>query len=230
MRVLGISALLSRQRGCRRRRWRRRGRRPGGALHPQEARCALSRARHRLLPGARRLPSSPTSMRWCSTRSRSSSSSGCSRPISALPRAASNPSAWRCRYGCARSCSRSSMLTKELQKFAPDFDPREAAAVLRASPQSHAASAFYPSPFEEAAVLTMDGVGEWSTTSLALGQGKLAQGAARRSTFPTRSACSTRPSPITWASRSTPASTRSWGSRLTASPDTRRRSSTPSST
>jgi len=36
---------------------------------------------------------------------------------------------------------------------------------------SHAASAFYPSPFEQAAVLTMDGVGEWTTTSLAHGKG-----------------------------------------------------------
>jgi carbamoyltransferase len=36
---------------------------------------------------------------------------------------------------------------------------------------SHAASAFYPSPFESAAVLTMDGVGEWPTTSLAIGSG-----------------------------------------------------------
>jgi len=36
---------------------------------------------------------------------------------------------------------------------------------------SHAASAFFPSPFERAAVLTMDGVGEWSTTSLAHGHG-----------------------------------------------------------
>jgi carbamoyltransferase len=36
---------------------------------------------------------------------------------------------------------------------------------------SHAASAFYPSPFETAAVLTMDGVGEWTTTSLAVGSG-----------------------------------------------------------
>jgi len=34
---------------------------------------------------------------------------------------------------------------------------------------SHAASAFYPSPFEEAVILTMDGVGEWTTTSLAIG-------------------------------------------------------------
>ena len=36
---------------------------------------------------------------------------------------------------------------------------------------SHAASAFFPSPFEDAAVLTMDGVGEWTTTSLAVGHG-----------------------------------------------------------
>ena len=36
---------------------------------------------------------------------------------------------------------------------------------------SHAASAFYPSPFESAAVLTLDGVGEWTTTSLAVGKG-----------------------------------------------------------
>jgi carbamoyltransferase len=37
--------------------------------------------------------------------------------------------------------------------------------------QSHAASAFYPSPYERAAVLCMDGVGEWATTSVWLGQG-----------------------------------------------------------
>jgi len=37
--------------------------------------------------------------------------------------------------------------------------------------QSHAASAFFPSPFEEAVVLTMDGVGEWATTSVAIGRG-----------------------------------------------------------
>ena len=36
---------------------------------------------------------------------------------------------------------------------------------------SHAASAFYPSPFDRAAVLTLDGVGEWTTTSIAVGRG-----------------------------------------------------------
>lgn len=38
--------------------------------------------------------------------------------------------------------------------------------------ESHAASAFYPSPFEEAAVLTIDGVGEWATASYGVGQGR----------------------------------------------------------
>ncbi len=38
--------------------------------------------------------------------------------------------------------------------------------------QSHAASAFYPSPFEEAAILTIDGVGEWATTTIAHGKGR----------------------------------------------------------
>jgi carbamoyltransferase len=37
--------------------------------------------------------------------------------------------------------------------------------------ESHAASAFFPSPFQEAAILTMDGVGEWATASLGVGQG-----------------------------------------------------------
>ena len=37
---------------------------------------------------------------------------------------------------------------------------------------SHAASAFYPSPFSEALVLTLDGVGEWATTTVAIGKGK----------------------------------------------------------
>lgn len=62
------------------------------------------------------------------------------------------------------------LLRKELQKFARDFD--WANKLLFAEHHlSHAASAFFPSPFEDAAVLTMDGVGEWTTTSLAMGSG-----------------------------------------------------------
>src|SRR6201991_1342968 len=37
--------------------------------------------------------------------------------------------------------------------------------------ESHAASAFFPSPFEEAAILTVDGVGEWTTASFGMGRG-----------------------------------------------------------
>lgn len=40
---------------------------------------------------------------------------------------------------------------------------------------SHAASAFFPSPFHDAAILTLDGVGEWTTTSLAVGEGNKIQ-------------------------------------------------------
>lgn len=63
------------------------------------------------------------------------------------------------------------VLCKALQRHAPDFDCN---AKLRFSEHhlSHAASAFYPSPFANAAVLTMDGAGEWATASLAIGSGK----------------------------------------------------------
>ena len=37
--------------------------------------------------------------------------------------------------------------------------------------ESHAASAFFPSPFDQAAILTMDGVGEWATTTMGVGKG-----------------------------------------------------------
>ena len=47
----------------------------------------------------------------------------------------------------------------------------EAPVLFTEHHQSHAASAFFPSPFEEAAVLTVDGVGEWATTTLGLGRG-----------------------------------------------------------
>jgi carbamoyltransferase len=61
-------------------------------------------------------------------------------------------------------------LVEELEKLSPDVDWSEK-VLFSEHHLSHAASAFYPSPFEEAAVLTMDGVGEWATTSLAVGRG-----------------------------------------------------------
>jgi carbamoyltransferase len=62
------------------------------------------------------------------------------------------------------------LLRRELSAFDPEFDP-VVRLLFSEHHLSHAASAFFPSPFEEAAVLTMDGVGEWATTSLALGKG-----------------------------------------------------------
>ena len=64
-----------------------------------------------------------------------------------------------------------SLLLKELKALAPEVDWAKK-LLFSEHHLSHAASAFFPSPFESAAVLTMDGVGEWTTTSLALGQGK----------------------------------------------------------
>lgn len=63
-----------------------------------------------------------------------------------------------------------SLLEKELKKSEPDFDWSNK-LLFSEHHLSHAASAFYPSPFENAAVLTMDGVGEWTTTSVAMGSG-----------------------------------------------------------
>ncbi|WP_096700128.1 carbamoyltransferase [Magnetospirillum sp. 15-1] len=62
------------------------------------------------------------------------------------------------------------LLTREIKRFAPDFDWMNK-LLFAEHHLSHAASAFFPSPFEDAAVLTMDGVGEWTTTSLAMGSG-----------------------------------------------------------
>lgn len=62
------------------------------------------------------------------------------------------------------------LLTKELKQYSTAFDWDEK-LLFSEHHQSHAASAFYPSPFETAAILTMDGVGEWATTSLGFGDG-----------------------------------------------------------
>src|SRR5262249_7613642 len=50
-------------------------------------------------------------------------------------------------------------------------DDIKAALIFMDHHESHAASAFFPSPFEEAAILTLDGVGEWSTASYGTGWG-----------------------------------------------------------
>ena len=62
------------------------------------------------------------------------------------------------------------LLCRELETIWPKSD-WASRLLFTEHHQSHAASAFFPSPFEDAVVLTMDGVGEWATTSAAVGSG-----------------------------------------------------------
>ncbi|MFM7345328.1 MAG: carbamoyltransferase [Tagaea sp.] len=62
------------------------------------------------------------------------------------------------------------LLADELKAAEPGYD-WESRLLFAEHHQSHAASAFYPSPYDEALILTMDGVGEWATTSVGIGRG-----------------------------------------------------------
>jgi carbamoyltransferase len=64
-----------------------------------------------------------------------------------------------------------SALIKELKSTLDDSIDWSHRLLFSEHHLSHAASAYYPSPFDSAAVLTLDGVGEWTTTSLAIGKG-----------------------------------------------------------
>ncbi len=62
-------------------------------------------------------------------------------------------------------------IRKGLQSIG-SFDEQKQKLLFPEHHLSHAASAFYPSPFEEAVIVTLDGVGEWATASICLGKGK----------------------------------------------------------
>ena len=68
-----------------------------------------------------------------------------------------------------------SALIKELKSTLDDSVDWRERLLFSEHHLSHAASAYYPSPFDTAAVLTLDGVGEWTTTSLAIGKGSVLQ-------------------------------------------------------
>jgi len=59
-------------------------------------------------------------------------------------------------------------LSKRMREQLPGYTKR---FIFSSHHESHAASAFFPSPFQEAAILTMDGVGEWATASIGVGRG-----------------------------------------------------------
>ena len=78
------------------------------------------------------------------------------------------------RHAIARIIHRSPggacQLLKELAPFAPSGKFEEK-LLFADHHQSHAAAAFFPSPFDEAVILTLDGVGEWTTASVSIGKG-----------------------------------------------------------
>ena len=62
-----------------------------------------------------------------------------------------------------------SLIVKELKKIFSGFETNK--LLFSEHHESHAASAFYPSPFKDAVILTIDGVGEWATTTVSIGKG-----------------------------------------------------------
>lgn len=67
------------------------------------------------------------------------------------------------------------MLTKGLQQIDPEWKSNGKNLLFTEHHQSHAASAFYPSSFNKALILTVDGVGEWATTTVSKGDGNTIQ-------------------------------------------------------
>ncbi len=78
------------------------------------------------------------------------------------------PRGWRPFLKAAPSWMKQKIWIKDILRRELDF---EGTILFPEHHEAHAASAFFPSPFEEAAVLTIDGVGEWTTTSLGRGAG-----------------------------------------------------------
>ena len=96
------------------------------------------------------------------------------------------------------------MLIEALQAIDPAFDGER--LLFAEHHHSHAASAFYPSPFDDALVLTVDGVGEWCTTMVGVGHGNRST-CSRKFISRTASGSCTPPSPTISGSGSIPGST-----------------------
>ena len=73
-------------------------------------------------------------------------------------------------YGQPKNFFKKKHILNELSKISAKDIDWKSKLLFAEHHQSHAASAFYPSPYNEAAILTFDGVGEWATTSVGLGE------------------------------------------------------------
>ena len=106
---------------------------------------------------------------WCSTTNRFSSLSDCWKRMSRRLPAGFHSFNMAIPLWLREKLFQKKLLVRELSKLFERFDRTK--LLFCEHHLSHAASAFYPSPFESAVVLTMDGVGEWATTSAGLGNG-----------------------------------------------------------
>ena len=77
---------------------------------------------------------------------------------------------WQCQLWLKGKLFQKKMLFNKLKRHDKNFN-NDKKIYFSDHHLSHAASAFFPSPFEEAIVLTADGVGEWATTTVAIGKG-----------------------------------------------------------
>ena len=194
---------------------RRRG--AGGAVYPQEIRRRISRKRDRLLP--RRSGLGSRRDRPCRfLRQAVPEIRTADRNLSGFAPRGFRLSAWQCHCGSRTSYFKSGRLATSCEAAAPEFD-WDRRLLFSEHHLSHAASAFFPSPFEERG---HSDDGRRRRMGDDLGRDRRRQSrsrCSRRSISRTRSACCIRRSPIIPASGSTPANTRSWGSPLMASRD-----------
>ena len=159
--ILGISAFYHDSAAALVRRRRDRGGRAGGALHPKEARRRLSRTCR-----------SPTACDEAGLKPEQLDYVVLLREAAAQVRAAAGDVPGL-RAGRLSQLPHGHAAVAEGEAVHAPHDSAARSAVRPRSPlvftdhhESHAASAFFPSPFDEAAILTLDGVGEWSTTTL----------------------------------------------------------------
>ena len=172
--ISGHLRILSRRRRRIGPRWSNRRRRPGGTVHSQKERFRLSEQRHRFLSPAGR----------CGTEGQLDAVVFYDKPILKFARLletylAVAPGGWRTFPGGVHLAWRETESAQGDQGGTAGTGPLP--DPLHRHHEAHAASAFYPSPFTEAAILTIDGVGEWATTTIGQGEGneiKTAEGAA----------------------------------------------------